>query len=131
MTWDDVWNALQIVFAGLDADVKAGTTGVASASGRTSAAAFPFGAYLSFGRDHDANREDVVISIDCKDDVDTLACTCDIARGGGYVLKDGPTLRVARSGLESAPHLARWVAQVSEFLRAQVGLVIDELCDPG
>jgi hypothetical protein len=126
MTWDDIWADLQCVFAGVAADVKEGTTHVASACGRTRAAAFPFGAYLSFGLQDDASREDIVVAIDCKYDGKGLLLTCDIARGDGYVLVDGPTLAIAQLSASSAA-VARWLVDVAAFLRAQVGLVKREL----
>lgn len=126
MTWDDVWAALQCAIAGVAADVKDGTTHVASACGRTRAAAFPFGAYLSFGLEDDASREDVVVAIDCRSDENGLLLTCDVARGDGYVLADGPTLAVTQLSASSA-EVALWLVDVAGFLRAQVGLVKREL----
>lgn len=128
MTFDDVWAEFQRRFADLARDVDAKTIGVASTAGRTTANAFPFGAYLSFGRQGDAGREDVVVSIDGKNTRDgVIMLTCDIARGDGYVLKDGPVLTVALSELECSPDVPRWVASVSAFLRAHTSLIVEEL----
>lgn len=131
MTWDEVWSTVKLVFDELSSDVKAGARGIAEASGRTTAASFPFGAYLSFGIEGDATREDVVISVDCKRDDEALLFTCDIARGDGYVLRDGPTLLVSATDVESAPDVDTWLAEVAAFLRTQSKPIIAELSARG
>lgn len=125
MTWDDAWAEFEPRLAELAADVQA-KTGAAPLWGRITGG-FAFGAYLSFGRHGDASRDDVVVSIDANHTPDGVLLTCDIAREKGYVLKDLPAVTVVGSELESSPDIARWVADVSAFLRAETPLIVDEL----
>ena len=78
-----------------------------------------------FGREGDATREDVVVSVDCKDNDGALACSCDIARGDGYVLLDGPSCSVEEEGADAT--LANWVAEVGSFLRSNTSVIQQEL----
>lgn len=125
--WDDVWVKLQRIFASVEAEVLASTSGVATNSGRTTAVMFPFGAYLSFGSEGDATREDVVVSVDCKEEGSSVACTCDIARGDGYVLIDGPACTVGKKKPDVT--LSRWVVEVGSFLRSNTGTIQQALSE--
>jgi hypothetical protein len=126
MTWDDVWSVLQQEFARLAADVTGHTADVVVQSGQGANEAFPFGCYLSFRR-ATAEDEDVVLSLDCWNKNDTVECRCDVARGDGYVLVDGPTAIITQSELQSSSALWQWVGDVSQFVQLQARLVSDEL----
>lgn len=126
MTWDDVWSALQQEYVRLAAEITVHTAELIVRSDRSANAAFPFRSYLSFRRAN-AEDEDVVVSVDCWNNNDTVECKCDVARGTGYVLVDGPTAVIAHSELQSSSALTEWVAQLSQFVRSQAPLIIDEL----
>jgi len=126
---DTVWENLGVVFRWLVEQVTQVNAVAWSSSGRTSTDVFPFGAYLSFSRSGEPGVEDLVISLDCKRVGEELVLSSDIAAGDGYVLADGPTVRIRLGDAigDAPPEVSAWVDSVADFIRSHQRLVCARL----
>jgi len=132
-TWDDVWIRLDRTFSWLAREVGRANPRARATSGRTAAAFFPFGAYLTFGRSGDASLEDLVISVNCQRKDGGVRLSSDISAGDGYVLATGPETRVKdlHGGDAAFPDEALvWLDQVIDFIESNSSLVCAQLRDP-
>lgn len=132
-SWDDVWMRLDTTFSWLAREVASVNPRARATSGRNPAAFFPFGAYLTFSRSGEPGVEDLVVSVDCKRRDSEVELTSDISAGDGYVLAEGPAVRVG--DLEAIDtHLPTgalsWLDEVIDFIESNSGLVCAQLREP-
>lgn len=123
-TWDELWSRLEPELRNLGDRVSGIGSNLRSQIGRTKAANFPFGAYLTF-TERDSGEEELVVSVDCKTTRDGLRLSCDIAKANGRIIVEGPAATLPYEG--SAESVLNWAEEVVGFIRASEGIVAGEL----
>lgn len=121
--WGAVYARVDRYLADLVSEVARMQPQLWSSVPRLRSDAFPFGATVSFGRGHRATAdEDIVVSVSGHVDGDSLRMYCDVSRGDGYVLADGPTMivPVREAKLDLVMMLERWLVELEVFLREEV-----------
>ena len=127
--FDAFWMWLKGRFEGVAKELATKNSQLRWSMGRSDSKFFPFRAYASFSKKGIAGEEDIVISIDFKSNDSSLKMSCDIARGDGEVLVDGPCLDINLAKKQKAIEDMFENAQISiqAFLRQSVTLLEDEL----
>ncbi len=128
-SWDLAWEALAPVFGAIVAAVHRANAKATFQMGRTKAAHFPFGAYLTFDQSGAGGGEDLVVSVDCRRVDQRLLLSCDISRGHGEILEDGPTETLDANA--DAHALLAWVDRVVRFLQSHRDHICLQLSSPG
>jgi hypothetical protein len=118
--WNAAWRSLEASFNWLVDEATRENATLASSAGRVSTEVFPFTAHLTFSRSGDFAIEDLVVSVDCKLEGDSLVLSSDIANGDGQILVAGPGARVVST---SGSAVAAWIEQVVDFVKVQRGFV--------
>ena len=81
--------------------------------------------HASFGRgDRATALEDVVVSVGAHVKGDALHLSADIARGGGEVIADGPTLLLSVRDAEREALITSWCEGVEAFIAQADGSVV-------
>jgi len=128
-TWDDVWVRVKLNLEDMAGAVTKTLPIVACQISRTKSDAFPFNATASFSRTGAPADEDAVVTVSGHACGETLHMSADVARGGGFVLLDGPIVEVTvRSTNEDLGRdLEPWLADIQTFLQEAVGCLVREL----
>lgn len=91
---------------------------------------FPLRAYASFNwipMPH--GDEDLVVAIDVHGAVPAIRAKCDVSRGSGEVLSEGPSFesKLTESDLTTQEIVNEWLARLKPWLHSQREMVIAEL----
>ena len=124
--WDKVFQKLTEGFEWLIRSVELANIRVQTRIGRTSTVWFPFGAYVSFNVTKEPGHEDIVLSVDCNNSGAGLTLSCDISRGDGVILSEGPR-RSVPAEQEAGQAVLEWSDEVLDYIRASALLVTSEL----
>src|SRR6266545_4187708 len=114
--WDAFWPRLQETLAQFGEQVRDGRL---VRLHRSANEAFPFYATLSIGVNPEMSKE-LVVSVDCKEDGDSVVLACDLATGEGYVVGELNTRSIPVATLELGALLA-WHDEIAAFLSERVG----------
>lgn len=128
--WDIVWARLNIAFLQLKTDVQSRCPESWCLIERVQSALYPFGVVASFGVGNpQTDLERVSISFSVRVDSPDLVVSSDVARGGGYVLENGPTGRfsVAMVEAEGAAAFSGLIERMVLMIKLAKDVVVREL----
>ncbi len=128
--WNTTWTTLRATFATIIAEVRALNPRATAHYKRTTTERLPFAAYLTFSREGEAEREDLVIAVDCLTAEDHHLLACSISTGEGHTLIDGPEREIEGEIDEDEEAVQGWLEEVQDFLTRNAPLAARYLASP-
>jgi hypothetical protein len=129
-SWEEAWDSINDSFTRVAIDLRHRNPTLWWSCGHAENETFPFWAYASFNRSGTAGEEDIVLSLSFKRAEGQLHFTCDIARGDGEIVADGPSSSVPLAA--DVPSIRDWIAELVgqglAFIEGQRELLRRELC---
>lgn len=127
--FDALWMCMKVRLETIAKEIATKNSQLKWSIGRSDSQFFPFRAYASFNQKGTAGEEDIVISIDFKSNDSSLKMSCDIARGDGEILADGPCLNINLEKEQTEVEDMFKSAQISieVFLKQSVTLLKEQL----
>ena len=127
--WERLWDAINDAFVTLAESLQSVNPELWWTCAHAENAVFPFWAYASFSAQGIPGEEDVVIAISFKSTENSLHFTCDISRGNGEILADGPSgsTTVTSNSSELQAWAARKVTEALTFIEVHFEILRKEL----